>query len=400
MTSILFALFFGTTENYAQTLPSASTSESPLWYYIQVKGSDTARENLVFTAEDVEVHGRAMRDDAINPATVSAQLWRFEDVGDGWLAIINKSTGQKIDVAYDVSRSIGYATLTTTPASKFKIIANTGNEGYYTIRSAAPASGGSSSEIYFHQANTGGSRDYIIMLVGTDYGFGDNSAFVFVPYVDSNIEYSTETSEIWYNIVSGKTGIDKCIEDNGSASAYPLLVEAVIDGEQAQQWKVVKDARSGGVYLANRGTGNYIQTQSAVSGIFNLPQLGASASGTRTLTYLGQGQYSIAGVEQDGVTRYLHLSTQEETPEGYVFKNALNSGFSWYFRKVSGGTSDISTPSVTPLKITVTNRRIVVDAENYTLRNINGALLKKDTTLPVGIYLVTAEGATTKVIVI
>jgi hypothetical protein len=244
--------------SYAQQLPLASTSSNPVWYYIQVKGSENSRENLVFTAEGTEVHGRAMLDGVANPSTVSSQLWRFEDAGGGDVSIISKSSGQQIGVAYDAARSIGYAALTNTSGNKFKFVENTSTEGYYTIQSAVPASGGSSSEVYLHQANTGGSRDYIIMLVGTDYGFGANSAFTFVLYNDYTIEYSDGANEVWYNIISGKTGVDNTGVKDNSINASPLhslLVEAIQPGDRAQQWKAVKNAVTGEVSLINRQTG-------------------------------------------------------------------------------------------------------------------------------------------------
>jgi hypothetical protein len=394
---LLALLLFG--RSYAQQMPPTSSSENPVWYYVQVKGSDSSRENLVFTAESSEVHGRVLRN-AVTGTNVEAQLWRFEDAGDGWFHIVSKVDAKKIDVAYDASRSIGYAALVETPASKFKLNGNNNTAGFVSIESALPAPGGSSSEVYFHQANTGGSRDYIIMLVGTDYGYGSNSAFAFVPFVDYNIEYSDATSETWYNIVSGKAGTNNLtVYDNSGQGDYPLSVNALENANTAQQWKVVKDAASDGVYLINRSTGSYIQPQSTVQGIFNLPKLSASATGTRTLEYIGNGQYTISGVEQDGVTRWLHLSSQDETPQEYAVKNAPNSAFAWYFLKVSKNTLGTFMPSTAPVKITVTDRRIAVDADDYTLRSISGSVLKKDSALPAGIYLVTVNDATVKVIV-
>ncbi|MFV0471631.1 MAG: hypothetical protein ACK5L7_06310, partial [Paludibacteraceae bacterium] len=352
----------------------------------------------VFTAEGTEVHGRALHD-AVTGTNVDAQLWRFEDAGNGWFHIINKVDGKKIDVAYDASRSIGYAATTTTPASKFKLAVNS-NTGFYTIESELPAVGGGSSEIYLHQANDGGGRDYIIMLVGTDYGFGSNSALTFVPYVDYNIEYSDDSNEIWYNIVNGKLGTDNLsIRDNDGQGDYPLSVDILEAKSAAQQWKVIKDTAPGEVYLVNRGTGNYIHTQSVSQGIFNLTQLGATAAGTQTLNYIGQGQYTISGVEQDDTMRYLHLSSINETPQEYTFKNALNSPFAWYFRKADDDMLNTSIPTTAPVKIIVRERRVIVETDNYTLRDISGNTLRKNTVLPAGIYLVTTKGTTTKVIV-
>ncbi|MDR1810674.1 MAG: RICIN domain-containing protein [Prevotella sp.] len=390
--------------NQAQQLPLTSTSSNPVWYYIQVKGSDNGRENLVFTAEGTEVHGRAMLDGVANASAVPSQLWRFENAGENYVSIINKSTGQQIGVAYDASRSIGYASLTNTSDNKFKFVENTSTEGYYTIQSAVPASGGSSSEIYLHQANTGGSRDYIIMLVGTDYGFGANSAFTFVLYNDYTIEYSDEANEIWYNIISWKTGVDNVgIKDN-SQSATPLslparilVAETLQQGDPSQQWKVVKNAVTGEVSLINRQTGKSILPQSFADGAYNIPELGATA-GTYTLTYIGLGQYVIAGVEEDAVTRYLHLSSYDEEPQAYEAKNAKDSGFAWLFRKASDGDA-INVQSKDGLKISVINGQIFVNAENYTVTAINGVAVKKNVALPSGVYLVSANGITTKVLV-
>ena len=105
--TLFWIILFLCQVSYSQQLPMISTSSNPIWYYIQVKGTDDVREELVFTVDGTEVYGRAMLDDVSNPLTVSNQLWRFEDAGENYFSIINKSTGQKIDVAYDATRSIG-----------------------------------------------------------------------------------------------------------------------------------------------------------------------------------------------------------------------------------------------------------------------------------------------------
>ncbi|MGC3978567.1 MAG: hypothetical protein QM751_10275 [Paludibacteraceae bacterium] len=386
--------------SYAQQLPLASTSSNPVWYYIQVKGNDDGRMDLVFTAEGTEVHGRTKLDGVNNPSMVSTQLWRFEDAGENYFIIINKSTGQKIDVAYDASRSIGYATLTDVPASKFKFVENTSTEGYYSIQSAIPASGGSSSEIYLHQANNGGNRDYIIMLVGTDYGFGINSAFNFTLYNDYTINYSDDTNEIWYNITSAQTGVtNMVIRDNSqnTSAIHQLSVEPLQSLQTIQQWKLVKNGVNGEIYLINRSTGNYIQSQSVADEAYNIPQLGAM-KGAYTLTYLGQGQYLISSVEEDAVIRYLHLSSDETIPQEYDAKNAKDSGFAWLFLKVQDGT-DVHTSDATDLKISVINSRIVVNTDEYTVRTVTGTLIRRNAALQAGVYLVSTKEKTVKVLV-
>ena len=388
-------------KSFAQQLPLASTSSNPIWYYIQVKGSDNGRESLTFTAENGEVHGRSLYDDINNPSMLASQLWRFEDAGDDWVFIINKATDKKITVAYDAARSIGYAGLTDDSSGKFMFVENTSTENYYTIQSEVPAIGASSSDVYLHQANTGGNRDYIIMLVGTDYGFGANSAFTFIIYNDYSIDYSNGSDEIWYNIISGKNDIGSlAIKDNSqnNSTSYALSVETLQEADPAQQWKIVKNAIGDEVNFVNRSTDNYIQSQSIVNGAYNMIELGLGSENGWMLSYLGMGQYAVSSVEEDGVTRYLHLSTKDKTPQEYESKKAKDSDFAWLFRKIPSETT-ASIPVKNTIKIEVIDRRISVNVENYTVTTINGVSVKKNIVLPIGIYLVTVNNRTIKVFV-
>jgi hypothetical protein len=85
-------------------------------------------------------------------------------------------------------------------------------------------------------------------------------------------------------------------------------------------------------------------------------------------------------------------------PQEYEAKNAKDSGFAWLFRKISDDNA-INAQSEDALKISVMNGQIFVNSENYTVTTIHGSAVKKNASLPSGVYFVTANGKTSKVLV-
>ncbi|MCC8145462.1 MAG: hypothetical protein LIO93_03270 [Bacteroidales bacterium] len=385
-------------------LPQVSTEGSPVWYYIQVKGSANDREDRVFTIEGDRVFGRK-----ISSSLTNSQLWRFEKEGEAYVIISQTGVTKKLDVTFDKDKKIRCLSVSENPTTKFEIATNQGSlTKYYSIKVTVPPSEGTAAEVYAHQANAGGLRDYDIMLVDEEFYAGDNSAFAFVAYADLNLEYSTDITWVWYTIHTNKEGIsNKCLTDASVAlnSAMKVAVEDYRENDASQLWKLV--LTNSRINFVNKATGNVIQTKSDIADdiIYNYTQLTGNADDSKgwTLNYIGIGQYSISGVEEDNITRYLNATTENTTPDEYDQNNLGFTSFAWKFVRRGGGTiisiPDIKEDDATLQPYSVNRRVFVKGTDDYVVRNIQGIIVNKDAELPIGVYLVTVNGKTTKLLV-
>ena len=383
---VVASLFFQ--QNLTAQLPKVSTADNPIWYYIQVVGTDADRYNRVFVAKTDGIYGEALNKSS------DAQLFRFEQGGSNYY-IVSKSTGQKI--ATGLAGSDPVLTLTEN-GILFKI--ETLATHYYTIVATNTPSSGNN---WAHQGNSGYS--WRVILTNTSWNTGGNSQYSFVPYESLNLEYSTAGQEVWYSINSAKSGLEgKCITDvSSNGEAIKLSVNANASADN-QMWKIV--ANSSKVDFINKSTGNILQTKSDLletNLMYNYTQLtnNLSESDGWTLNYLRAGQYAISGVEEDLITRYLNASVEGSLDE-YNADNLSYSGFAWKFLKTE---KNVSIPVVSDdssnVFVYVENKKIIVKgADDYTVRTIYGAIIPaKDRELPIGVYLVTVKGKTTKLVV-
>lgn len=374
-------------------LPEVSTAENPVWYFIQVVGADSNRENRVFVAKDGYLYGEALNKSS------NAQLFRFEKSGNQYF-IISKSTNQKLDVGMN-----GTEEALKLSASGIGFTLDPLAGVFFNITASSTPTGGDASKKWAHQANSNSS--YKIILVSTTWSSGANSQFSFIPYEALNLEYSTTGNDVWYTIQSAKTGNnDMYMTDvqNGDGSRYLSLTSG--ENTDSQYWKLVKKGTL--TQFVNKATGNVLQTKSDLVDPYfqyNFTQLTQDAAQSKgwSLTHIRGGQYAISGVEEDNITRYLSASnTGNNTPEELNLNDNLYfSSFAWKLTKADG---DVSIPVLNGEENTFyaypENRKIkVVGADEYSVRTIQGVLVDKDSTLPVGIYLVTANGKTVKVLV-
>ncbi|MCC8145785.1 MAG: hypothetical protein LIO93_04950 [Bacteroidales bacterium] len=379
-------------EVFAQ-LPEISTADNDAWYYIHVGVNGSCREDRVFVAK-----GTTVFVETLNKAS-DAQLFRFEKQNNNYF-IINKSTSKRLYVGKVDNEEC----LTLSDAgTEFKL--DPLADHYFNITATKTPTGDDATKKWAHQSNSGSS--YKIILVNTSWSSGENSQFSFIPYEDMNLEYSDAKTNVWYTINSSEKGADpvKCMTDVSTStnSTIKIAVEEAQENNSYQLWKLVKKGSL--TNFVNKATGNIIQTQSNISEpniMYNYTQLTTDEADSKgwSLKHIRAGQYAIYGVEEDNITRYLTVTTEGVEPGIYDPNNLIFSKLAWKFNKVSTETSLPEIYEKDDIRIYSENKKIVVTgADNYTIRNIQGIVVNRNIELPVGIYLVTVEGKTTKVLV-
>lgn len=383
--------------------PQASTADAPVWYYIQVLG-DGDRTGRVMTEEDGgDVHGRALVDSDDRTET-APQQWRVETDGDGY-RFVNRRSGRYLNVRHDGDRAIGVATTTAAFAATFRLsTAPAGDGSYFNIAATRTPDGVSSSEVYLHQANAGGARDYVIMMVGTGYSGSENSAFRFVEFEDHALGYSDAETTRWYRIRSAKSALaGQCLQQADRATAAADGVPFFFAEERAaapeQEWKLVRND-DGTTALINRATGDAIRPETTPRGLLNIVQSAIVAdSGTGwTLTYIGAGQYVLSGTESDGIARYWNAADESALPDAFTPSDGhQDSGFAFRFELADETPTSVGGAARTenlPLKVSVENGRISVEGHAvFTIHSTSGLRMNRAGRLPAGIYIVSTGGA-------
>ncbi|MBP3471912.1 MAG: RICIN domain-containing protein [Paraprevotella sp.] len=399
-----FCAFCGVAGGAHAQLPETGTAESPRWYYIQVKG-DEGRRGLVFTTEEGTdaVSGRTQVQTADMEA-VAAQLWRFEKDDAGYTAI-NMATGKELGVTYDARREISHAVVEESSAARFSLVPEEEEGGeWYQMRSNMAPAGGAAGELYLHQANAGGERNYVIMMVGNAYAAEANSFFRFLPFEDFRIEFSTDGQATYYRMVSASAAHSGlCVTEAGN-SIYPLTLEAENEADATQQWMLRQKGGEGGtgvVELVNRHSGRALQVSSSPYGAFNLPVLGSPVDNDGwKLNYMGQSQYSIGGEEEDGIVRYLGACVETEMPPVLDGEPVPGSAFAWKFVKAGISTAIGSVAQEEEAVVRVENGGIAVDGNvPHRVYTLDGKEVPSRIRLPKGIYLVKTPGHTTKIMI-
>lgn len=400
-------------ETPEDSYPMTSSSENPYWYYIQVKGSDSERFDRVYTVDNDQVYGRALSA-ATSLEELDKQLWRFENLGSS-IAIINKATGKKLDITYDTDKKINVGLISDDPSTNW-ILEESATSNYYNIKAETPFAG-RTNYIYSHQANNYGSRNYVVMFETSSYKANANSLYKFV-YCDYTIpQTSIGGNEYWYTILSKKSGFTShCITDvtGENLSDIKFKVSELEKGNYNQQWKIV-DVNETEKQFINRATGNVIQTET-VYNCFYYAQPGTYSNDINgwIMNYIGDGQYELSGYDQNGVRIYMNATSGTAETDTYIDDSSRDSGFAWEFKKVkniplntvqqiviSAPTGlDSSLEQFKDISIYVSNHKVYVDgADQFTVRNIYGTMMDCKSELPVGIYLVTVNGKTTKILV-
>ncbi|MDL2223802.1 M60 family metallopeptidase [Bacteroidales bacterium OttesenSCG-928-M06] len=314
-------------------LPQPSTSTSPIWYYVQVKGSDD-RKGKIFYLNGNDLYGRNFSD--ITATQRDYFLFRFEKNADGSYKIINKKTNKELGIRKDATKNIDVVTVapTTTVTWSFEE-----RLGYWKIKS--------SNNLFAFQSSSASNKNYVIEA--STFGSNDNGSFGFILFNDTKPTIS-DGQEYWYYIKSAKTGIvGACITDvneTGSGAVKFKLQdkESEETKKKYQQWKVVKPANSssGEFVFVNRATGNIIQTACNYDGYFNA---GSTKDIVNTngwdISFLELDQFKISGLDSQEIQGYLNaspLSSEAELIPNDA--NFLHSAFAWKFEAVSSETSE------------------------------------------------------------
>jgi hypothetical protein len=245
------------------------------------------------------------------------------------------------------------------------------------------------------------------MFEESAYNSSADSKFHFVLYENDSIALSTDENQVWYYIASARPEyVNKGITDIVD-QAHPHIkfaIETIDVNNDRQQWKVVKkndittDKR---VHFINKATGHLIQTASVTSNWFNYTQYTRQTDGSNgwDTKFIGDGQFEIYAMENDGIVRYLNLASQSQQHPDLLEENTKDTGFAWLFTKVGDDTA-LKTQTPDQPCIYVKDKRIyVMESDDYTIRNTQGISIDRSANLSVGVYLITVREKTYKIIV-
>lgn len=402
-TKILFALItlniLFNLKIYAQA-PIYSTEDQPIWQYIKVEGTGD-RIGRVLTSEDGRVYGRPIYL-GLDRSYINNQLWRVEKVTSNAAMIINKSTGKKMDVEYDASLKIRVVKESDVSSTNWRF-QKYGN--YYNMRIITEPEEGTKGTVMALMAPSTSRRNYILTFDVTSNYADANAKFEFIKF-DTSLPYlSNDDREVWYLIKSAKPGMEN---NYVTAIANPtdLYIKFMLTSKEEnnfnQYWKLVKvndDVNNLNYYIQNKGTQEIISTKVILDRYFYVQNTNnIQEDHGWILNSIGSGQYEIQG--KDGkVVRYLNAASFEEKSDTYIPEFSKDTGFAWSFERVSGEVG-VKNPINSNLKTYSENGCIYVyGVDDYTVKNIYGSLVEKNATLSTGIYFVTANGETIKVLV-
>lgn len=269
--------------------PTLSTAADPAWFYIQVLGDGDRTDRVMTVTSDGDVYGHQLLT-ANDMAVAATQLWRAERSGTGYL-FYNRATGRRLALRYDRDRTIAIATtLADATRCVFTLShAAQGHGDYLNIVASTTPPGADADEVYLHQTNSGGSRDYVIMQVGTAYVGSENSAFRFVPFEDFDIKVSDEASTHWYHLVCTADG--RCAAVAADGSARPFVLVESDEASAAQQWKVLENA-AGRLTLVNRLTSMVLGTETVTDDNGTVNKLVTTVAGRRIAVYTAHLDYT------------------------------------------------------------------------------------------------------------
>ena len=368
---------------------SSSTEANPKWYYIQVKGVGLTA-NRVLTEVDGQVLGQPLNTAHID--SISMQLWRFEiPSGASGYRIINKYSKKQLTVVFDAANNLRRPALTDNSPTIWSFPTSS-TTGYKYLRILNEPEEGASGDIYLSQTLNQG---YAYKLVKDANRTTNNELFRCV--LNEIPVVSTDNATIWMNIRNPQT--NKYLTDAGMNFTLESQSSSL-----TQQWKILAK-ENGNVDFVNRSTGNIVSTETNLNKYYfiNYTAGPEESVGWKYVPASGStNQYEVSTTAANGVISYWNATTDGQATEIYSSGNTANSTYAWIFSWVEEVYTGISLPAASSDNIRVysVNRRIYVDGcDEYRITSISGMQLRKNLELPVGIYLVTVKGKTTKILV-
>ena len=374
----------------------SSTEANPKWFFIQVKGASSYTYDRVLTEiDDGQVLGRPLVTSDINE--LNKQLWRFEiPNGVDAYRIINKYSNKQLTVVFHSAtnqRRLGVTGVSTV----FWFPVNASTSGYIHWKILNQPAEGVDGEIYLSQTPY---NSYAYRLVKQDALTTNNELFRCtrndIPVASSNV------STLWMNIRNPKTG--KYLTDAVSSAPGTNFTLENKDGSSfLQQWKMLSK-ENGNVDFVNRATGNIISTETNLNKYYYVDYTvnpAGSVGWKYAPTANNAVQYVVSSTDADGVTSYWNAATDGQTPDPYSAGKAVNSTYTWIFSWVEEIYTALQPPAVPDnIRVYSANRRIYVEGcDEYKITAISGIQVRKNSELPLGIYLVTVKGKTTKILV-
>jgi hypothetical protein len=378
--------------NMAAQTPS--TEANPQWFYIQVKGTGMTTVNKVLTNVDGQVLGKAL--DATSLEALNQQLWRFESQSAGGYLIINKASGERLTVAVDANGA-RTAALSDDAASRWSFTLSS-TSGYKYVKLLNEPQEGTAGEVYLSQTKT---SPYSYKLVSQAERNTLNEVFRFV--LSEFPVLSTNKSTVWMTIQNPQT--TKYLTDAVGSAPGMNFILAASDGSQAQQWKMIGKA-NGRADFVNRATGNIISTNTTLNKYYyvNYVTDPADSEGWQYSLISGAtNQYEVYSTAADGAVSYWNATTDGQNADRYGSGGTANTTYAWQFTWVEEVKSPtaINPPTVAgKFRAYAQDGYIYVpDCTDYRVTTLYGIPVRKNIQLPAGLYIVTADGKSVKVLV-
>jgi hypothetical protein len=385
--------FLSMTMSLSTAAQTASTEANPQWFYIQVKGTGITTKDKVLTDVNGQVQGIAL--DATSLEALNKQLWRFEAQSSGYF-VINKASGKRLTVAVDAN-GVRTAALSDDATTRWSFVLST-TSGYKYVKLLTEPQEGTAGEIYLSQIKT---SPYSYKLVSQAERSTDNEVFRFV--LSEFPVLSSDNTTLWMTIQNPKTG--KYLTDAVTSAPGKNFILAASDGSQAQQWKMINKG-AGKADFVNRATGNIISTSTTLNKYYYVGYATDPAESDGWQYSLISGatnQYAIYSTNVYGVDSYWNATTDGQPADRYGSGSAANTTYAWQFTWVEEvkNTTAINPPAVADkFRAYAQDGYIhVPNCKDYRITTLYGTPVRKNIQLPAGLYIVTADGKSVKVLV-
>lgn len=392
----IFALAASTSLK-AIELPEVSKDGKVKWYFLQTVATDD-RIDRVFTVEGDWLFGR-YKADYSDYETLSKQLWCFEQVDGEWYTVINRYDGRKLDIMNNPNlynwESCG---VTDNPRALFKFRDVNGELG---LESSVGAPSDGANMFRFPTLATEGN--FCVWVIRESFAGAPECSFRLIEYNDT-YAIDEEGKIGWFNIKSAREVNDgEVIVDNTSVvdAKYKFTVEKKETTDYNAQWRL-DESQSGKTVLINRATGNSISTSLTADGRYNFPEAGGKdAEATAwNLLPVSETQYIISSKGDDGRTRMLNAQTLGEDPFEVTDENPAGTSVAWTFEKVDTSVGIDEATATQPESIKVENGRVIAPAgAKITVTTPEGIVIPATSHLTPGIYIITVDGKTSKILV-